>query len=96
MVYRKGSPLSWQVKDIEGNDIRFSPIATHQISNGDCFVLVRTVWNIGLVVSQMHVEAVKSELVRFAFVLALCLICGAFIFVFDQTKTIAELEINGG
>jgi DNA-binding transcriptional LysR family regulator len=38
MGYRKGNPLSWQVKNIEGNDIRFSPMATHQISDGDAMI----------------------------------------------------------
>jgi len=44
-----------------------------------------------LVVSQMHIEAVKSELVRFAFIFALGLICRAFILVFNQAETIAKL-----
>lgn len=36
--YRKGSPLSWQVRDHEGKTIRFTPAITHQISDGDAII----------------------------------------------------------
>lgn len=38
MGYRKGSPLSWLVKDKHGNDVRFNPTPTHQISDGDAMI----------------------------------------------------------
>ncbi|MEC8918416.1 MAG: LysR family transcriptional regulator [Pseudomonadota bacterium] len=38
MAWRKGAPLSWLVKDINGRDIRFKPTPFHQISDGDAMV----------------------------------------------------------
>jgi DNA-binding transcriptional LysR family regulator len=36
--YRKGNPLSWQVRDHEGQTIRITPAITHQISDGDAII----------------------------------------------------------
>jgi DNA-binding transcriptional LysR family regulator len=38
MAWRGGRPLSWRIKDLQGDDFRFSPDAFHQISDGDAMV----------------------------------------------------------
>lgn len=38
MAWRGGSPLSWLIKGADGQDVRFNPVAFHQISDGDAMI----------------------------------------------------------
>lgn len=38
MAWRKGTPLSWILKDHDGQDVKFKPTPFHQISDGDAMV----------------------------------------------------------
>ena len=38
MAWRGGSPLSWRIKDEDGQEVRFSPPPFHQISDGDAMM----------------------------------------------------------
>ena len=38
MAWRGGSPLSWRVKDDNGQEVRFNPSPYHQISDGDAMM----------------------------------------------------------
>ncbi|WP_410014548.1 LysR family transcriptional regulator [Sodalis sp. C49] len=38
MAWRGGNPLSWLIKNAQGEDVRFNPTPFHQISDGDAMV----------------------------------------------------------
>jgi DNA-binding transcriptional LysR family regulator len=38
MAWRGGKPLSWLIKDADGQDVKFNPPPFHQISDGDAMI----------------------------------------------------------